>query len=101
MMNEEVVISCDVRDSETTEALKQLFPDALCMQVNSITGVEIMNFIITIATLYATVNASSTIKDLLDYNKVEAKIGDVEVKGGYKHVLEILDKYMQKPSEDD
>lgn len=96
----DVIIRCEAHDTETTETLKTLFPEALCAYSSNITGVEVMQFLTTLAALYAVMNVSSTIKDLLDFNKVEIKIGDKEVKGSYKHAVEIMDKYMQIPSKD-
>lgn len=100
MKNDVVEIRCQTSDIETTESLQELFPEALCMQINSGTGVEVMNFVVTVAALYSVMNVSSTIKDFLDHDKVEMKIGDFEVKGGYKHAVELTEKYMQKQSEE-
>ena len=96
----EAVVSCRSDDMETIEVIKGLFPDAFCMQVDSITGVEVMEFVVSIAGLYAAMNISSTIKDLMDHDKVELKIGEFSVKGSYKHAVELTDKYLHQEEDD-
>lgn len=63
--------------------------------MNSITGAELLNFVVTIAGIYAALNVSTTIKDLFERDKVELKIGNFSVKGSYKHAVELTEKYLK------